>query len=45
MSITKPELVKYIIQRVENSNGSLSNFGREFNLVVTVVFSPLVSFP
>ena len=39
MSITKPELVKYRIPRVEKGNDPLSKFGKEFHLFVLVVFT------
>ena len=39
MSITKPEMVKYIIPREGKSNGPLYKFGKEFHLFLIVIFS------
>ena len=41
MSITKPELVKYIIpcKSGQKNNGPLSKFGKEFHSCLIVVFS------
>ena len=37
--ITKAELVKHMIRRVGKHNGPHSNFGKEFNLFIIVLFS------
>ena len=39
MSITKSELVKNISRMKKNSNDPISNFGKEFNLFLFVLFS------
>ena len=39
MSITKVDLVKYIIARVERSNGPLSKLGKEFHSFLTVALT------